>query len=570
MRTLGSGVLAAAALGLTALSGCGGSAAGAPNAPAPGTEPLPKFVHGLPLTEPPVIASHGKLLKTTLVARNGSIEVGGPVKDGGFKIDNAMTYNAPGIAGGLLGPTLKVKPGDTIDITLDNELKNPTDVRRPSHPSTGVPVCPKMDDAHGMHHAGGVPSSDDQYTNLHFHGLHVTPRTRTYRGKRVLGDNVLADLGRGKHHIRFRIPKNHDRGTFWYHAHRHGCTDDQVFRGLAGVLLIGDVRTRLPKRFRHIRTQTLALRDIEAISTGGDSWAIPNYHDWGPENLKQRTVNGLVEPTISIEPGETQLWRVLNTSAALWYKVALVNPAKAPANPPPGYHKRDAFTIVARDGNPATRPQTVRSWVIAPGNRIDILVRGPQQARKLVTLPFDQGRNPPTPTFPKRTLARVAPSGAPEQPLAGPGRRARLPRFPRRRGPTRRFVFSFKASNRCGKPPSDAFAFINGCAFSDKLKYAVKPHLGTTEKWVLINKSPEWHPFHIHQNDFRVISINGTPIRHPRGDQDTVGIPPIENRVPGRVVILMPFQRFSGDFVFHCHILDHEDGGMMKRVHVVR
>ncbi len=91
------------------------------------------------------------------------------------------------------------------------------------------------------------------------------------------------------------------------------------------------------------------------------------------------------------------------------------------------------------------------------------------------------------------------------------------------------------------------------------------PILDTVEEWTLINKSTEDHPFHIHVNDFQVISVNGKPF-HADGLQDVVVIP----KNGGRVVIRNPFDDFPGHFVFHCHILGHEDAGMMQTVDVIR
>ena len=86
--------------------------------------------------------------------------------------------------------------------------------------------------------------------------------------------------------------------------------------------------------------------------------------------------------------------------------------------------------------------------------------------------------------------------------------------------------------------------------------------LGTVEEWVLKNDTDEQHPFHIHINDFQVLSVNGQPYQ-ARGRQDTVILP-----AKGEVVVRIPFQDFTGRFVFHCHILAHEDGGMMAVVEV--
>jgi FtsP/CotA-like multicopper oxidase with cupredoxin domain len=528
-----------------------------PAKPKPTAVEQPKYEEGRPFGEPPVVRSRNKRLKTTLVAQNGTVTIAG------VQVANTETYAASSMPRGLLGPTLRVEPGDTIDLTLDNRLRKPDDVQRTGRTPVPVPVCPPPGDAHAMH--GPHPSGGGQLTNLHFHGLHVTPLTRNFHGSPVFGDNVLLNLPPGKSHFRFRIPADHDQGTFWYHAHRHGCTDDQVFRGLAGLLLIGDSRRTLPVRFRHVRTRSIALRDIQAVPFKG-GWAIPNDHDWGNENPTQRTVNGLVNPTIDIRPGETQLWRIADTSAAVWYRVALLDTGpkvKQPSPPAPG-SPQDEFMVIAADGNPATRPQRLRSVVLGPGHRVDILVRAPAagEQRVLSTLPFDQGRL----TFPELPLATVNVGGPRAPDLRPPGQLKPLPKLPRKRGPARTFTFSFE--ERPNTDPGGSFAFINGLPF-DPNRVDANPRLGTTERWTLVNRSSEWHPFHIHQDDFRVVSVNGKRVTRPPGDQDVVGLPPVSaGGVPGRVVIDMPFTNFRGKFVFHCHILDHEDGGMMALVNV--
>ena len=108
---------------------------------------------------------------------------------------------------------------------------------------------------------------------------------------------------------------------------------------------------------------------------------------------------------------------------------------------------------------------------------------------------------------------------------------------------------------------------INGKQFNPQ-RIDAQPRLGTTERWVLINKSSEWHPIHIHQDDYRVVSVNRKRVM-VRSDQDVVPLPPQRNGVDGRVELDMPFQDYSGRYVMHCHILDHEDGGMMAQIKVL-
>ena len=527
----------AAAVGAAAGAALVVAGGGAAQTPLPLTvlvEGPQPFTPHQPFLEPPVVRSRAGRLKATLVARSGTVDVGG------VEVANTQTYAAgPGSGSpprGFLGPTLHVQPGDTVELTLSNRLSTPAEVPRPSGAA--------MRAAGGARARHAQAGTSEEYTNLHFHGLHVTPRTRTRGHRFVYGDNVLLTLPNGRSTYRFRIPRDHDQGTFWYHAHLHGYADDQVYRGLAGLLMIGDSRRDLPERFRRVRMRSLALKDVQVVENPAASgrWAIPTDHDSG--NPTHRTVNGLVNPDIPIRPRETQLWRIANVSAAVWYRIALVDERRGDA--------REPFTVVAQDGNPLARAQQRTSAVLGPGQRLDILVVGPESGdRVLKTLSFNQGHL----VFPKDVLATMDVSGSPARALAPPGRLSRLPKFPSRRGPTRRFVFT-----------SDFPRFeINNRVF-DIQRAAAKPRLGTTETWVLLNRSQEWHPFHIHQDDFRVVSVNGRRVR-PNGDQDVVGLPPINGQgKPGRVVIRMPFQDYGGKFVFHCHILDHEDGGMMALV----
>lgn len=497
-------------------------------------KPAP-FKAGLPFAEPPVVRSRGDTLRTTITAQNGTVDVSG------IRVAATQTYSAVGADGptprGLLGPTLHVKPGQWIELTLDNRLTVPD----------GVPA-PNCAQGSGMDHSGDggdqadAPSGGPQLTNLHFHGLHVTPHEKPP----PYGDTVLVELGPGRHQYRFQIPPDHDKGTFWYHAHLHTCTDDQVFRGLAGMLLIGDSREDLPDRFADIRTRSFALKDIQVEQPkDAKGWRIPVDHDWG--NPTHRTVNGLVNPKLDIRPGETQLWRLANVSSAVWYQVALVDPDDADT--------REPLTIVAQDGNSLGRPKRLTSQLIPPGRRYDVLVRGPQSGRRVLkTLPFNQGRL----IFPEDTLATVEVGGAPAEQLGEPERLSEPTQvFPTKRGPTRRFTFDIYG-------PGIAF-LINDGVFDPNIADAT-PRLNTTERWVIYNKSGEWHPFHIHQDDFRLIDEKSDGPPGLGGVQDIVPLPAGTPENPSKVEIDMPYTDFDGKFVFHCHILDHEDGGMMALV----
>jgi suppressor of ftsI len=247
---------------------------------------------------------------------------------------------------------------------------------------------------------------------------------------------------------------------------------------------------------------------------------------------------------LPVRPGETQLWRLANISADIWYRL-----------------RADGlrFTIIGQDANPMQRVLTRRALLLPPGKRYDVLVQGPPAGSyRLRTLRYSTG--PAGDTYPTRQLATIVSSGTMTAPATLPTSQ-RLPALLRPRFASqhvdrrRRIVFSESANG-------NSF-LINGTQFKhDVVNQYVR--LGDLEEWTIINTSKEQHPFHIHVNDFQVMSINGHRVRAP-SPQDTVPLP-----VHGRVVIRLRFTDFTGRFVFHCHILNHEDGGMMQIVEVYR
>jgi FtsP/CotA-like multicopper oxidase with cupredoxin domain len=500
------------------------------------------FVSGLGFAEPPAVrSSHGRL-KATIVAQNADVPVSN-VKIGGTQV-YSVKWKGGITKPAFLGPTFHAHPGDIVELTLDNRLMVPADSTEGVHCTQGS----------GHHASGHAAAGNAELTNLHFHGFHVTPREHT-----PFGDTVLVHLGNGKWRYHFKIPTNHDRGTFWYHAHVHECTDDQVTRGLAGLFFIGDSRKDMPKRFRHIQTRSLALKDIQAVPNpsavaGAPEWKIDPALSFNQPT--QRTVNGLVNPTMSIRPGETQMWTILNASNGVFYQLVLADKATEAA--------LDDFTVVAQDGNSLRHAVKRKTVLIAPGARYDILVRGPASgARVLKTLPFDQGFA----KFPEDTLATLEVTGPATKSLGFPEKLSPPHQvFPKKRGPTRTFVFDLDLRDTQFSIGTNAFsATINNTVFDPKSP-AVTPVLGTTERWIILNKSAEWHPFHIHQNDFRVVkTAEGAPPDLP-GDHDIVVLPPGTPPKPSITEIDMPFTDYSGNFVFHCHILDHEDNGMMSLI----
>jgi len=291
---------------------------------------------------------------------------------------------------------------------------------------------------------------------------------------------------------------------------------------------------RLPRALRQVPDRVLALKDLQVR----DGAIVDENIDSGAPTT--RTVNGLVDPLLQARTNQTQLLRLANISADIWYRLRLDG---AP------------FSVIAEDANPVGRVWTARELILPPGKRYDVLVRWPRPGTyRLRTLRFSTG--PSGDTYPERRLATVRVAGAPLADVPWPRSLGPLPRYQRDR--VRRVRHLIFNENAAGTK-----FFINGRQFdSTRINEVVK--LGSTEEWVIRNAAHEQHPFHIHVNDFQVISIDGKPYR-ARGLQDTVPLP-----VKGTVRIRMRFRNFLGPYVYHCHILAHEDAGMMGIVDVTR
>jgi suppressor of ftsI len=439
--------------------------------PAAGQETFP---------EPAEMVSENGVLQAKLTAEEQQIEIAGtPV--------SARVYN-----GAFVGPTLRLNPGDTLDLELDNQLPEPT--------------------------------------NLHYHGTHVSPSGDS--------DNVLRHIMAGETApYMLDFPPDHAPGTYWYHSHQHGMSEEQVFGGMSGLIVVEGLKDLLPEELRDVEERSFALKDFQLTADG--EIVKDNIDSNAPTT---RTVNGAVNPSLSIAPGETQLWRLANIGADIWYEVSL---------------EGHPLHVVAEDANPVWEAWSAESLVLPPGKRFDVLVQGGSPGTYIFrTLDFDQGGD----HYPDTTLATLTVEGtavtpatlptsllAENDPVHGELASATVDK-------ERTLVFS---------EDDDTNSFmIDGKQFDpNRVDQQVK--LGTLEEWTIRNDTEELHPFHIHINDFQVMSINGEPYE-ANGLQDTIPLP-----INGEVVVRIPFRDYTGKFVYHCHILNHEDNGMMGLIEVV-
>jgi FtsP/CotA-like multicopper oxidase with cupredoxin domain len=447
-------------------------------AQAPTVETTFPTTQGQPFAEPPSLRSANGVLAIDLRVTETTYDVAGTPIVG-------QAYD-----GRFVGPTLRVRPGDRIEMTFRNELDEPT--------------------------------------NIHFHGFRVSPSG--------IADNVLRIIpARTTAPVRVDLPSDLEPGTYWYHSHPHGDAEGQVMAGLAGVIVVEGEQRFLPANLQGVTERVLALKDLQA-SNGA---ALTSNIDSNAPTT--RTVNGQVNPVIPIRPDETQLWRLANISADIWYKLQLDGAR---------------FQVIGQDGSPVAKVSREQTLLLPPGKRYDVLLQGPKAGSyRLRTLRYSTG--PAGDDYPERTLATLTSAGQPVQPAklpAGQDVPALLrPRFGGQKvDRKRKITFSERGND----------FFINGKKFNHN-RIDARIRLGDLEEWTIRNRSGEQHPFHIHVQQFQVMSVNGRKVK-AEGLQDTVPLP-----VGGSVVIRIRFLDFTGKFPFHCHILNHEDNGMMALVEVV-
>ena len=471
---------------------------------------------------------HG-LLKTKLRVRYASNRIGDvPVV--------TRTFD-----GRIPGPTLRVRPGDTLQVRLFNDLPPEAD----EHPMD-------MNMPHGFN-----------TTNLHTHGFHVSPKCNA--DGTVCSDNVLIEIPPGESQLyEYALPRNHPDGTYWYHPHKHGSAAIQVMGGMAGALIIEGDTDDFLRAHGVTRDRVFVLQGIKVLDEGRviteSSFLTPPLF----------TVNGQVQPTIRIRPGEVQRWRFINACEHEHMPLVLrADPGHAP----------QTFHQLAYDGITLPRLEEAEHLFMASGNRLDVLLKIDKPGvYRLVKPELFQGTSAEgVPLLiPEEFLATVIVAGAPED---TPLPRGRLPRPSSALPPirddeitgTRRVTFSVDFST------SPIQFQIDGKLFdADRVDQVIQ--LGAVEEWTVINTSPSDHPFHIHQNPFQVTEITGGPLGRPVASLplwlDTIniprntGFPDMSN--PGSVTFRSRFEHFDGQFVLHCHLIHHEDMGMMQLVEIVR
>lgn len=540
-------------------------------------EPCPRPTAGSIVPEPYEVESRHGLLKVQITYRN--------YVDG----QGQMRYCYEDAQNGE-SPLLRVQPGDQVILRLRNDLSLPA-------PAPLASGASGHDHAHMMQAPCGRGEMNSLATNLHFHGLTIPPVCHQ--------DDVLKTLipsGGQPFEYRFRIPPDEAPGLYWYHPHVHGFTSPQVLGGASGAIVVEGIERAnaevagLPERVFVIRDQDLLnpnappqdngnvpppmlLRDAE-----GD---ILNTGTGGGKPAKDLSINyvpvaypAYTPAVIPIRPLERQLWRILNASAITYLNLQLL------VNDRP-----QALGVVSLDGIPINEGGRAGNRIVweshillPPAGRVEFIVKGPPRGGRasFITRTVDTGpAGENDPTRPLATL--VAMTDAPEP-------RHRLQSAPTPLPPAqiawlgdvnpakqRKLYFSEQAQNP-NDPASPTVFYIT---VDGQIPKPFDPHdpepnitvrQGDVEDWTIENRTGELHAFHIHQTHFLLLEWNGVPVDEPFL-RDTVNVAYWDGKSPQypSVKVRIDFRdpQIVGTFLYHCHLLEHEDGGMMGTIRVV-
>jgi FtsP/CotA-like multicopper oxidase with cupredoxin domain len=463
---------------------------------------------------------------------------------------------------GKENPVLHVRPGDSLQITLTNNLPAGTPIMAVSGPHCGASTM------------------ESNSVNIHFHGTNAAPTCHQ--------DEVIKTLVNAGQTFQYNVqfPRNEPPGLYWYHPHVHGISESIVQGGAAGALVVDGIEDVQPA-VAGMRQRVLVVRDQTVpggLKPSGDipSWDVTlNYVPITSPTSADSTQ--FVPAVLVMQRGEKQFWRVANASADTILDLRYVWDGKPQTMQAVAL---DGVPIDSQDGKGTGKLLGLDHIVVPPAGRAEFIVDAPPKSvnlAQLVTEKVDTG----FPNEPTRPLATIQTMDGPMQPAAGQAL-DRLPAFTAASTSHQRFAGLLHAEVAKArtiyfdqKPPAFYMA-VEGRPehiFDPDMPPDIVATQGTVEEWTIQNRTTENHEFHIHQIHFLVESqanfeINGSQQSPGVTGQylDTVQVPHWDgnpNHPYPSVKVRMDFRGPDvGDFVFHCHILGHEDLGMMNIIRV--
>jgi FtsP/CotA-like multicopper oxidase with cupredoxin domain len=427
-------------------------------------------------------------------------------------------------------PVIRAAPGTRMDIRFENHMS------ANSSETCVDGICRNM-------------------TNLHFHGLHVSPIAPQ--------DDVITMMAMPGEALRYAvdIPLNQPPGLYWYHTHPHGESYQQSLDGMSGAIVIDGIERYVPE-VAAMTERILVLRDLviekdvgaqALLSTAGVSPRRCGPVEDQPERIF--TVNGALRPRIEIAPGEKQFWRILNASPDLYADLAVDS---------------EQMTVIALDGmplafhDPNRKSEKVQHILLAPAGRAEFIVTGPQAGTRPSLRSLCVNTGPDGDPNPEMVIADLVSRDTPLH-SGEPARQKAT-----HEQPIHRIASSAQIDKLEKSDPQFSVVFtedkkgfyINSKRYDPNEGPMTTVTVGQYVHWRVVNQTHEIHPFHIHQVHFLFYSENGAALHRPNW-LDTVNVP-----ADGSVDLVMDFTDpiIRGMSLFHCHLLKHEDKGMMAKI----
>jgi FtsP/CotA-like multicopper oxidase with cupredoxin domain len=476
---------------------------------------------GAAFADPPVAPSTrtGDVLDVTIDARTAADDLGGAAA-------TFLTYG-----GAFVAPVIQARRGDRLRLHFTNSL--------PASGATNLLGHPRF------------------VTNLHVHGLHVTPGTNP---NGTPGDDVFRSVAAGGGSLDYE----HDlslqpAGSMGlYHPHKHGAVAEQIWGGMIGPI---DIADEPGSPLAAYETHLIVLKDISLVGGAPAPYdSIVDYVMGKEGNLV--TVNGQVNPVLAIRPGQVQRWRIFNASTARFFRLSL---------------EGHSLNVIGTDGGLLDKPYPVSEILVSPAERLDVLVQASPAAGnfRLLTLPYDRGgmgmmggmggmagfggaRSAQVTLLTLENAGAAKGDVLPTQ--VNPAAR-RLAIDPGSLSRTR-----FVLGMRMGR------GTINGVSFDEMADGTVNAYqhdskVGTYEVWEIVNQTGMDHPWHQHVNAAQVLSANGPDPAFATYAEFYTRVPGLKDTVivpkGGSITLLVSVMDHAGKTMFHCHIVEHEDIGMM-------
>ena len=487
--------------------------------------------------------------------------------------------------GKLVGPTIRVNPGGTIHLKFINNLILDSEYDT-------LPDGEPQDD-NGCKYVEETIAENRPHnfniTNFHTHGLHVDPNGCSDNALRVMRPRKNDSEPAQEYEIRVDIPEDHTSGTFWYHAHLHGSTALQVSSGMAGALI---VEPDSPKPADDIALEDIrTLEDIPAIAKADEKifmlqqivydqeGEIKDYDHWG-DRKRRTTINGQIVPVIKMRPGEVQRWRFIHAGVAESINLEVRNRTQSREI---NLGEQIPLHEIAIDSIPLGQLDSwaIRAIELEAGYRTDVLFKAPivssdkpEQEYNLIDRASIDKESLSAKPEPSRILAKVIVEGTPDEmdlptdiQLAA-AKKADAPEDideGKIVGTPRKVVYSVHQADPNCTGGKCAYEFtVNDKPFNPQQKRTLR--LDDVERWDLSvdqkSKAPN-HPFHIHVNPFEYVR------KGPDGRDETIWRDTLMVRQGSPEEIVTRYDDFTGKFVQHCHILSHEDQGMMELLEIV-